>query len=103
MNAKMGWLIKPSGLVELKGLLDGHVEGADQNGVKYGMKMTPETKVVTNVATMATTDLTWPSLAAALTMTAMSMAAMPSAAKSTNGDVVVIWITAAEIRPMMSA
>ena len=36
-------------------------------------------------------------------MPAMSMAAMPSAAKSTNGEVVVIWITAAEIRPMMSA
>ena len=32
-------------------------------------------------------------------MPAMSMAAMPSAAKSTNGEVVVIWITAAEMRP----
>ena len=36
MNAKMGWLVKPSGLVEPKGLLDGQVEGADQNGVKDG-------------------------------------------------------------------
>ena len=36
MNAKMGWLVKPSGLVELQGLLDGQVEGADQNGVKDG-------------------------------------------------------------------
>ena len=36
-------------------------------------------------------------------MPAMSMAAMPSAAKSTNGEVVVIWITAAEMRPMTSA
>mgnify|MGYP000565016202 CR=1 FL=1 len=36
MNAKMGWLVKPSGLVEPKGLLDGQVEGADQDGVKDG-------------------------------------------------------------------
>ena len=39
----------------------------------------------------------------ALTMAAMSIAAMPSAAKSINGEVVVIWITAAEMRPMTSA
>ena len=67
------------------------------------MKMTPETKVVTKVATMATTGLTWPLLPAALTMAAISMAAMPSAAKSTNGEVVVIWITAAEMRPITRA
>lgn len=36
MNAKMGWLVKPSGLVELQGFLDGQVEGTDQNGVKDG-------------------------------------------------------------------
>ena len=36
MNAKMGWLVKPSGLVEPKGLLNGQVEGTDQNGVKDG-------------------------------------------------------------------
>ena len=36
MNAKVGWLVKPSRLVELQGLLDGQIEGADQNGVKDG-------------------------------------------------------------------
>ena len=39
----------------------------------------------------------------ALTMSAMTMAATPSATKSMPGDVVVTWMTAAEIRPMMSA
>lgn len=83
MNAKMGWLVKPSGLVEPKGLLDGQVEGADRMALKTAvmattgnmaggasspttpsmailmtMKMTPETKVVRKVATMATAGLT---------------------------------------------
>lgn len=82
MNAKMGWLVKPSGLVEPKGLLDGQVEGADQMALKTAviattgsmaaasspttpsmailmtMKITPETKVVTKVATMAMAGLT---------------------------------------------
>ena len=37
------------------------------------------------------------------TMPAMSMAATPSAAKSMKGEVVVSWMTAAEMRPMMRA
>lgn len=37
MNAKDGVARKaPGRLVELKGLLDGQVESADQNGVKHG-------------------------------------------------------------------
>ena len=66
------------------------------------MKMTPETTVVTKVPMAGVIFLAEPFMPAA-TMTDMSMAATPSAAKSTKGAVVVIWMTAAEMRPMMRA
>ena len=67
------------------------------------MKMQPETRVVANVATAAATGEMVPRRDVAVTIAAMSIAAIPSAAKSINGELVVIWITAAEIRPMTSA
>ncbi len=127
MNAKMGWLVKPSGLVEPKGLLDGQVEGADQDGVKDGghgdngqhgcgelahhaehghldgHKDDARDKGGHERCDDGDGRLNLAALGGGVTMTAISMAAMPSAAKSTNGEVVVIWITAAEMRPMTSA
>ena len=67
------------------------------------MKMRPETAVVTKVATAVMGTLTEPFLEATPTMPAMSMAATPSAAKSMKGEVVVSWMTAAEMRPMTRA
>ena len=67
------------------------------------MKMRPETAVVTKVATAVTGTLTEPFLEATPTMPAMSMAATPSAAKSMKGEVVVSWMTAAEMRPTTRA
>ena len=53
------------------------------------MKITPESTVVTNVPTAGMAALE-PDFTPALTIAAMTMAATPSAAKSTNGEVVVI-------------
>ena len=66
------------------------------------MKITPESRVVTKVPTSGVT-LAAPPRMPARTMTAMTMAEMPSAAKSMKGEVVVIWMTAAEMRPITSA
>ena len=70
--------------------------------ILMSMKITPETAVVTKEPMRGTTFLA-PLPMPTRTMRAMSMAAMPSAAKSMKGEVVVIWMTAAEMRPITRA
>ena len=127
MNAKMGWLVKPSGLVEPKGLLDGQVEGTDQDGVKDGGHGDDRQHGGGELAHHAEhshlddhednardkggheggdnsdSGLSLALLAGGVDDGGHEHGGDASAAKSMNGEVVVIWITAAEIRPMTSA
>ena len=127
MNAKMGWLVKPGRLVELKGLLDGQVESADQNGVKHGGHGDDGQHGSGELAHHAEHGhlddheddargkgghegcddgdggLNLAVLGGSVDNDGHEHGSDALGGKIDNGEVVVIWITAAEIRPMTSA
>lgn len=127
MNAKMGWLVKPSGLVEPKGLLDGQVEGADQDGVKDGghgdngqhgcgelahhaehghlddHKDDARDKGGHERCDDGDGRLNLAALGGGVDDDGHKHGGDALGGKIDNGEVVVIWITAAEMRPMTSA